>query len=275
MAVKKKEYKFFNWQRVLISLSGFFGLAISVYLTYIHYASAKSFCDISENISCDVVTTSIYSEVFGVPMSVLGVGYFTAVLLLMLFQKSPGAFKVIFFLTLFVLMPSLYLTGTEIFIIKTLCPLCETSKALMVGILIVSFFQLHQKLKLTLRMAAPVLIAGIVAAAVTYFAQTGNVTNKDYSEFVDSLNSRGVVYYKSVKCSNCKRQEKLFGKTYIKLKAVECQPEGPNPQPELCLRKGIKKTPTFLLEKDGVEIKRLEGLQMLEKIANWAEVPFK
>jgi thiol-disulfide isomerase/thioredoxin len=86
------------------------------------------------------------------------------------------------------------------------------------------------------------------------------------------LNEEGVVYYKSKICNNCKRQEALLGEAYKKLNSVECHPDGVDPQPELCLSKGIKKTPTFLIEENGEEVKRLEGLQPLDDLAEWAGV---
>ena len=68
--------------RFLITSAALLGLVIMSYLTYIHYANTSSFCDISKEVSCDVVTTSLYSEVFGLPVSVLGLGYF-------LFKSAP------------------------------------------------------------------------------------------------------------------------------------------------------------------------------------------
>ena len=121
-------------------------------------------------------------------------------------------------------------------------------------------------------MATPILIAGVAAAAITFFAQSGGGTTEDYSPFVDNLNNKGVVMYRSIKCANCKRQAKIFGKAYSKLNAVECHPEGPNPEVDRCLKMGIDKTPTFLIEEDGKEASRLEGLQQLENIGKWAGV---
>jgi len=243
------------------------------YLTYIHFAQAKSFCDLSETVSCDVVTTSLYSEIFGLPVSILGLGYFGLTLILTLFNKSKGVFQVIFFLTLFVLIPSYYLTALEIFVIKAYCILCETSKVLMVAILAVSFVAMKEKFGVVLRMAIPIVLAGFVAAGVTYFAQNAKTTTKDHTPFVTALNEKGVVYYKSVRCTNCKRQEALLGEAYTKLNQVECHPEGINPQVELCLEKKIDHTPTFIIEADGVEVKRIVGLQSLENLADFAQVP--
>ena len=265
----------FSLPRILILVLSLVGFGIMAYLTYIHYANAQSFCDLSEKISCDVVTTSIYSEIFGFPISILGLGYFGLTILLTVFYRKKAFYQLLFLLTLFVVIPSYYFTALEAFVIKAFCILCETSKILMLSILVISFIAMKEKFSVVLRIAIPVIIAGLVAAGVTYFAQTGNVVKKDYTPFVQSLNEKGVVYYKSVKCNNCKRQEKLFGEYIKKLNSVECHPEGANPQPELCLKKEIKKTPTFLIEKDGVEISRVEGLQPLEDLAKWAQVPFE
>ena len=265
----------FSLPRILILSLSIIGFGIMAYLTYIHYANTKSFCDISETVSCDVVTTSIYSEIFGLPISILGLGYFGLTFLLSAFYRKKLFYQLIFLLTLFVLIPSYYFTALEAFVIKAFCILCETSKILMLAILITSFAAMKEKFSAVLRLAIPVIIAGLVAAGVTYFAQTGNVVKRDNTAFVQALNVKGVVYYKSVKCNNCKRQEKLFGEYIKKLNSVECHPEGENPQPELCLAKGIKKTPTFLIEEGGVEVKRLEGLQQLDDLAKWAQVPFE
>lgn len=260
--------------RIAVAVLALAGLAIMSYLTYIHYANKSSFCDISKNVSCDVVTTSVYSEIFGVPMSLLGLGYFLSALLL-LGRKRGNAWLILFFLTLFVLIPSLYLSSLELFVIEALCILCETSKVLMLAILFLSYRAARSRERITARMAMPIIIAGIAATAITYFAQTGNVVKKDYSELVSCLNERGVVYYKSFRCSSCKRQERLLGDAYLKLNAVECHPEGPNGKPELCLAKKISKTPTFILEPGGVEEKRAEGIQQLDELAAFAGCPFE
>lgn len=267
----KNSSKYSKFRKIVILLS-VFGLAIMIYLTYIHFAKAKSFCDLSETVSCDVVTTSIYSEIFGIPISILGLSYFALVLYLMIAKYSDKIYRNLIFLTLFSLVPSLYLTSTEIFLIKAFCPLCETSKIIMFGILITSCIVVGKKLKETLRMSVPILIAGLVAAGVMYFAQTGTLIKRDYTPLADALNKKGVVYYASFKCNNCKRQEKLLGEAYKLLNHVECHPEGPGGNPELCLQKKIDHTPTFLIEKEGLEIERKVGLQSIEELSNLAGI---
>lgn len=252
--------------RYTLALLALAGLGIMSYLTYIHYASAKSFCDISAEVSCDVVTTSIYSEIFGIPVSVLGIFYFGTVLVASLLKPALKTFKLIFFLTVFVLIPSLYLSLMELLFIRSICILCETSKVLMFGVLFISLRVARPGTKQLGRMIAPIIIAGVVISGVIYFAQTGTVVKRDNSGLVSRLNEQGWVYYRSYTCSNCKRQEKLLGEAYKQLNAVECHPKGPGGRPELCLQKKIDKTPTWVLEIDGKETRRLEGLQSIEEL---------
>jgi uncharacterized membrane protein len=161
-----------NPPRVLIALISIAGLGIMAYLTYIHFAHTQSFCDISGTVSCDTVTASIYSEILGLPVAILGLGYFGLVVLLSVLQRKKEFYQIIFLITVFALVPSLYLTATEIFAIKSFCILCETSKALMFAILATSFVAMKKETRVVLRRAIPTIIVGLLAAFVTFIIQT-------------------------------------------------------------------------------------------------------
>src|SRR3990172_11724698 len=259
--------------RLLISIVSLIGFGIMVYLTYIHFAEASSVCDINEKLSCDAVTTSIYSEIFGIPISIMGLGYFGLTFLLSIFQRTKAFYQTIFYLTVFVLIPSYYFTALEAFVIKAFCILCETSKILMLLTAITSFIAMKEKFATVFRMSIPIIIAGVVVSGVTYFAQTSVVAKKDYTPFVEALNEKGLVYYKSYTCSNCKKQEQMIGPAYKKLNSVECHPKGPNGNPQLCLERGIEHTPTFMIVKDGQIVKNLECVQKVPDLAKWGGVP--
>jgi hypothetical protein len=107
-----------------------------------------------------------------------------------------------------------------------------------------------------------------------YFAQTGTIVKRDYTTLVSCLNEKGVVYYKSVRCSNCRKQELILGEAYKNLRQIECHPDGENPQVELCLEKKIEKTPIFIIEQDGAELKRAIGLQPVRDLAEFASCEY-
>jgi uncharacterized membrane protein len=61
------------------------GIADSIYLVWDHYtAGAVLACPDTGIINCTKVTTSIYSEIFGIPVPLLGLAFFIAMLVLQL-----------------------------------------------------------------------------------------------------------------------------------------------------------------------------------------------
>jgi len=85
------------------------------------------------------------------------------------------------------------------------------------------------------------------------------------------LTDKGYVMYGSNTCSGCRSQQKLFGPAFAHIRKVECNPHAPNNEAERCLNRKIRTTPTWIQEQDGAEIRRLEGYQLLEDLASFAE----
>lgn len=84
------------------------------------------------------------------------------------------------------------------------------------------------------------------------------------------LSEKGAVMYGSITCSSCRAQRKMFGQAFSHIKEIECNPNAPNTQVERCLKKKIQKTPTWIMEKGGEEIKRIEGYQLPDDLASFA-----
>lgn len=59
------------------------------------------------------------------------------------------------------------------------------------------------------------------------------------------LNQSGAKVYKAFWCPYCKKQAQLFGSAQTSLPAVECDPQGKNPQTALCSQKAIQGFPTW------------------------------
>jgi len=118
--------------RHLLIFLGLAGAAVMSYLTNLHFSGVEgSFCDLGHGFSCDVVNKSIYSEVLGIPVSILGLLYFFGVLFVAILRYDKTTMKWLAFLSIAFLGPSLYLTGTEIFILENICVFCELSKVLI------------------------------------------------------------------------------------------------------------------------------------------------
>ena len=111
---------------------GLLGIAFLSYLTSLHFAETGSaLCNFGAKFDCHIVNKSVYSEFFGVPVSILGMGYFVAVIALAFMKRVRRRFALILLCTAFSLVFSLYLSGVEILLLGTVCLFCEASKVLM------------------------------------------------------------------------------------------------------------------------------------------------
>jgi len=79
-----------RWPAVVGSVMSLAGLGVSAYLTYAHYAAhATLACPESSIVNCEKVTSSSYSSMFGIPVVLLGLAFFAAMLAL----QSPAAWR--------------------------------------------------------------------------------------------------------------------------------------------------------------------------------------
>lgn len=122
------------------------GIIDSIYLFIIKVTNNKSLC-IQGVGDCWSVNTSIYSEVFGIPVSILGlVAYAVMMFLWIMLPKNPVFAKYAPFLNfglgLIGVIYSAYLTYLEIAVIKAICPFCVISAILILVLFILSIIQL-------------------------------------------------------------------------------------------------------------------------------------
>lgn len=124
------------------------GIIDSIYLFIIKVTNNKALC-IEGVGDCWSVNTSIYSEIFGIPVSILGLLMYAAILFLWimlprnpLFQRYAPILN--FGLSLVGVIFSAYLTYVEIAVIKAICPFCVISAILITVLFVVSLIQLFQ-----------------------------------------------------------------------------------------------------------------------------------
>lgn len=121
------------------------GLLVSVYMTIYKFTSNDKMCIGSKD--CSVVNASRYSEVSGVPVAVIGVLGYAALLAVQLLERKPGFVQengtMIFFgLSVTGFIFTLYLIYLEIVLIKAYCPFCITSQVVMTLIFVISVIRL-------------------------------------------------------------------------------------------------------------------------------------
>ena len=153
-------------EKAIVALS-VLGTAFMGYLTYLHFKpSGSSFCDFGHGFSCDLVNKSVYAEIMGVPISVIGLAYFIGVAYLVIRKPVAETMRVIQLFTAFSIIFSLHLTYIEVFVLGSVCLFCELSKITMLSIMGLASRDLFSA-------KAPMRYPLIAAAVVAGLAFTG------------------------------------------------------------------------------------------------------
>lgn len=252
------------------------GILLSLYLVQNHYAppSQGSFCDLGETLSCSLVNTSIYSEIFHVPAALLGALWFLS--LIILSWKALSDEKFIAFITgwsIIGILSVIYFIAAEI-ILQAICPLCTAVHVIVVFVFITSIV-LYRKSKVrftfkNLRKASSwiVLIAVINIIPFLWFNIGGPQEN--YDTLAQCMTENGVLMYGSFRCGVCAKTRAMFGDSFKYITEIECHPQGENPQTALCLEKKVEGTPTWVRDIDGVEVNRAVGFLTIEELREFS-----
>jgi len=120
------------------------GLAASLAAVVVHYQLVttpgyESFCDVNATFSCTQAYQSEYGFLLGAPVSILGTGYFAGLLaLLTLGRRLDALASYLLVAALVGLGFALYLAWATVFVLGTLCPLCLTTYAAVVGLFFIA-----------------------------------------------------------------------------------------------------------------------------------------
>lgn len=105
------------------------GLGVASYLTYVHYSDIHPVCTLGG--SCLKVQTSIYSKLAGVPVALIGLVGYIAILGALLAPDNENSRFATSALTLGGFAFSAYLTYRELFSIHAICEWCASSAVIM------------------------------------------------------------------------------------------------------------------------------------------------
>lgn len=130
--------------RVLIALL-VAGLSVSIYMTIFKITGNEGMCLGSGD--CSTVNASRFSEVNGIPVAVIGIGGYLAILGIVLLENRNSFLKqngtlMVFGLSLGGFLFTLWLVYVELVLLKAICPFCVTSQVAMTLIFIVAVIRL-------------------------------------------------------------------------------------------------------------------------------------
>ena len=119
-----------RWQPIVTLLLSVYGLGASIYLTITHFQPKALACVSNATFNCEKVTQSPQSEIFGIPVAMLGLAFFVPMLLLCLPAAWRSADRRIHLARLALSATGigmiLYLIVAELFIIKSICLWCSS-----------------------------------------------------------------------------------------------------------------------------------------------------
>src|ERR1700688_1970927 len=115
--------------RITLLLLATAGFGVAAYLTYVHYAGISPVCTTGG--SCEKVQTSAYSRMLGVPVALIGLLGYGAILVTLLARETDGTRFAVMAFTLTGFTFSAYLTYREIYSIHAICEWCASSAAIL------------------------------------------------------------------------------------------------------------------------------------------------
>jgi uncharacterized membrane protein len=105
------------------------GLFVSGYLSYTHLAGVSTACIEGGGFNCDTVATSVYSTLLGIPVAYLGFATYVFIGAILVLQTRVGILieygnVILFAVTLFGFLFSVWLVYVQVVLIEALCIWC-------------------------------------------------------------------------------------------------------------------------------------------------------
>jgi uncharacterized membrane protein len=246
------------------------GMILSAYLTYSAW-QGQSVAGCTAGSGCDVVLSSRWSTLFGLPVSLWGFLAYAALAAIAWSKRADTQWKTAWLLSLFGVLYSLYLTSVSIFVLEATCPYCLTSLALMSAIFVT--VTLQRPANLSRFSWKPWLIKSVGAGLVMvlglhlyysgYWGRAPQPEDPWVRGLAEHLTKSDAKFYGTYWCPHCQNQKELFGESAKRLPYVECSPGGQSaPQAAECKEKNVQSYPTWII--DG---QRYSGTQSLDTLA--------
>ncbi|MCY7332323.1 MAG: vitamin K epoxide reductase family protein [Pseudanabaena sp. CAN_BIN31] len=279
---KKTEPWLHRWSRPAIVALSLFGFSLVTYLTVTHFFGQKvALCNV-EGSGCDLVLSSEYAKVFGIPLTIFGaLGYLTLGLLaglpLLLKRDNPKAQSQIKelanFLMFMVASSTFVFSGYLMYLLASgsiggqpqVCLYCISSAVAMATIWTLTVFGTSWKDVGQLFFTGAIVAIVTLTGTVGVYASQGKIaaqSNSFAGRLAQHLTVTNAKMYGAYWCPHCIDQKKQFGEAQKLVPYIECDSKGVNPQTELCQQKGITGFPTW--EING---KMLSGERSLDELA--------
>ncbi|MDX1433807.1 MAG: vitamin K epoxide reductase family protein [Gammaproteobacteria bacterium] len=232
------------------------GMLLTAYLSAVAWlGESPAYC--AAGSSCDVVQSSRWSTLLGVPLALWGlVTYALLAGLVWRMRTRRSTWPRATFVACIAAGISLYLTAISVFVIGAVCAWCLASLAIILAILAgllwrrpaqLPGFQWRSYAPATLLSAALVVLALHLHWSGVFDPSAG--PEKPYLKALAMhLDAEGARFYGAYWCPHCQEQKELFEASAARLPYVECTPQGRNgPVNAACATQGIADYPTWII----------------------------
>jgi uncharacterized membrane protein/glutaredoxin len=280
---KRSEPWLHKWSRPAIVVLTLFGFSLTTYLTVTHFFGQKvALCNV-EGSGCDLVLSSEYAKIFGIPLTIFGaLGYLTLGLLaglpLILKKDDPKAQsqlkELANFLMFMVATSTFVFSGYLMYLLASgsiggqpqVCLYCISSAVTMTTIWLLTIFGYAWKDVGQLFFTGAIVAIVTLTGTLGVYASQSKISaqaNSFAGRLAQHLTVTNAKMYGAYWCPHCIDQKNKFGEAKKLIPYVECDAKGENPQTALCQEKGIKGFPTW--EING---KMLSGERSLDELAD-------
>ena len=241
-----------NWPLLAVSS---LGMVLTGYLVLTAFTGgAVQGC--SAGGGCDIVLTSRWATLLGLPTSLWGFLGYVALAAIAFVRRADTHWSYAWTVAFFGVCYSVYLTVVSLTILESACPYCLTSLGLMTATLALVVLQrppemAHRSwvgLVAGRGALAALVILLLHANYVAPQAEPAGPEDPMTRALAEHLTEEGVLFYGASWCPHCQEQKRLFGASASRLPYIECSPAGPNtPQSPSCNRAGVQSYPTWVI----------------------------
>ena len=220
---------------------------------------------------CDVVLTSRWATMFGLPTSLWGFFAYAGLAAIAFIKQSEKHWRYAWMAAFLGVSYSVYLSGVSLTALKAACPYCLTSLGLMTAALAVATSQRPPELtnfswRRWLTPRIPLAAAFVFGLHLQYVVVPTVPENPIARPLAEHLTKIGAKFYGASWCEHCEQQKKYFGDSAELLPYVECKPGSPNaPMTRPCLDNAISSFPTWIIND-----RRYEGVLTLTDLKEFS-----
>ncbi len=227
------------------------GILLTAYLGYTaSFDTRPAFC--GEDSGCDLVQSSRWAMLLGVPTAVWGLlTYLVMAGLAWRAGTRPGYATALLFVAVGGFAVSAYLTVVSVVAIEATCPYCLASFGLITGIMLLAFARRPPDWGTSAKEAAVIAVLIVGGLHLHYsgvFDEAAGPEDPQLRALAIHLTETGATFYGAHWCPRCREQKAMFKSSARRLPYVECSSGGRgSPFTAPCVANNIRRYPTWII----------------------------